>query len=144
MSFAGEPTQEQDQRWCEADRVQAVMQQVYDHLRVEMRRSQAVQEEGANDKRIPAPIIQVGSKVWLDARNVLTICPSRNLDWKRLGPFRVQRQVSPYAYELELPALMRIRPVQSVSLLDPAVEDPLKGQVVPPPPAVEVDGEEKY
>jgi hypothetical protein len=41
--------------------------------------------------------------------------------------------VSPYAYELELPVSMRIHPVQSVSLLDPAVEDPLAGQVVPPP-----------
>jgi hypothetical protein len=39
---------------------------------------------------------------------------------------------------------MRIHPVQSVSLLDPAVEDPLEGQVVPPPPPVEVDGEEAY
>jgi hypothetical protein len=104
MSFAGEPTKEQNQRRCEADRVQAVMQQVHDHLQVEMRRSQVVQEVGANDKRIPAPNIQVGSKVWLDARNVLTISPSRKLDWKRLGPFRVQRQVSPYAYELKLPA----------------------------------------
>jgi hypothetical protein len=35
-----------------------------------MRRSQAVQEEGANRGRLPAPNIQVGSKVWLDARNV--------------------------------------------------------------------------
>jgi predicted GH43/DUF377 family glycosyl hydrolase len=39
---------------------------------------------------------------------------------------------------------MRIHPVQSVSLLDPAVEDMLDGQVVPPPPPVEVDGEEEY
>jgi len=35
------------------------MQQVHEYLRVEMRRSQAVQEEGANRGRIPAPNIQV-------------------------------------------------------------------------------------
>jgi hypothetical protein len=48
MSFVGEPTQERDQRRCEADQVQATMQQVHEHLQVEMRRSQAVQEEGPN------------------------------------------------------------------------------------------------
>jgi hypothetical protein len=121
-----------------------VMQQVHEHLRVEMRRSQAIQEQGANRGRIPAPNIRVGSKVWLDSRNVRTIRPTRKLDWKRLGSFRVQRQVSPYAYELELHALIRIHRVQPVSLLDPVVADPLDGQVVLPPPPVEVDGEEEY
>ena len=52
--------------------------------------------------------------------------------------------MSPYAYELELPASIRIHREQPVSLLDPVVEDPLVGQVVPPPPPVEVDGEEEY
>jgi len=42
MSFVGEPTQERDQRRLEADQVQATMRQVHEHLRVEMRRSQAV------------------------------------------------------------------------------------------------------
>jgi hypothetical protein len=68
-------------------------------LRVEMRRSQAFQEEGANHRHIPAPNIQVGSKVWLDALNIRTTRPARKLDWKRLRPFHVRKQVSPYAYE---------------------------------------------
>jgi hypothetical protein len=144
MSFAGEPNQERDQRRSEANQVQALMQQVHEHLQVEIRRSQAVQEEGANRTRIPAPNIQVGSKVWLDAHNVRTTRPTRKLDWKRLGPFRVQKEVSPYAYELELPTSIRIHRVQHVSLLDPLVEDPLDGQVVLPPPPVEVDGEKEY
>jgi len=109
-----------------------------------MKRSQAVQEEGANRGRIPGPNIQVRSKVWLDARHIQTTRPTRKLDWKRLGPFRVKKQVSPYAYELHLPASIRIHRVQPVSLLDPAVEDPLDGQVVLPPPPVEVNGEEEY
>jgi len=144
MSFTGEPTQERDQRRCDADQVQATMQQIHEHLRVEMRRSQGIQEEGSNRKRVPAPNILVGSKVWLDARNVRTTRPTRKLDYKRLGPFRVKRQVSPYAYELELPASIRIHRVQPVSLLDPVSGDPLRGQDIPPPPPVEVDGEEEY
>jgi hypothetical protein len=89
MSFAGEPIQERDQRHLEADQVQATMRQVHEHLRVEMRSSPAVKEEGANGGRTPTPNIQVESKVWLDACNVQTTCPTRTLDWKRLKPFRV-------------------------------------------------------
>jgi len=111
MSFVGEPTQEQDQRRLEADQVQATMQQAHKHLRVEMRQNQAVQEEGANRGRVPAPNIPVGSEVWLDARHIRTIRPTQELDWKRLGTFRVRKQVSPYAYELELPASIRIHRV---------------------------------
>jgi hypothetical protein len=144
MSFVGEPTQERDQWRLEVDQVQTTMQHVHEHLRVEMRGSQAVQEEGANRGCIPAPNIQVGSKVWLDARNIRTTRPTRKLDWKRLGPFQLKRQVSPYAYELELPASIRIHRVQPVSCLDVVVEDPLVGQRVEPPPSVEVDGEEEY
>jgi len=82
--------------------------------------------------------------VWLDTRNIQTTWPTRKLDWKHLGPFRVQREVSPYSYGLELHASVRIHRVQPVSLLDQVVEDPLRGQVVPPPPPGEADGEEEY
>jgi transposase InsO family protein len=144
MSFAGDTIQDRDQLRCEADQVQAVMQQVHEHLQIEMRRSQAVQEEGANRERVPAPNIQFTFKVWLDARKVRTIRPTRKQDLKRLVPFQVTKQNSPYAYELELPESIRIHRVQPVSHLDPVVEDPLEGQVVPPPRPVEVDGEEEY
>jgi len=70
--------------------------------------------------------------------------PSRTLDWKRLGPFLVVRQISPYDDEWELPAAIWIHRVQFVSLLDPVVDDRLDGQHVDPPPPVEVDSEEEY
>jgi len=144
MSFAGEPTNERDYRRLDAEQVQATMQHVHEHLRVEMRRSQAVQEEGANRTRIPAPNMQEGTQVWLDARHIRTIRPTRKLDWKRLGPYKVIRRISPYADELELPVSIRIHRVQPVSLLDPVTNDPLVGQRRDPPPPVEVDGEEEY
>jgi hypothetical protein len=120
------------------------MQLVHEHLRVEIRRSQAIQEEGANRGRMPAPNIHVASQVWLNARNIRTTRPMRKLDWKRLGPFQVKKQVSPYAYELELPVSIRIHRVQPVSLLDVVAANALEGQLVSPPPLVEVDGEEEY
>jgi len=70
--------------------------------------------------------------------------PNGKFEWKRLGPFQVCMQVSPYAYELELSASIRIHRVQSVSLLDPVLEDPMVGQPVEPPLLVEVDGEKEY
>ena len=144
MSFIGEPTTGQDSRRINADQVHATMQPIHDHLRVEMKRSQAVQEEGANWTRIPAPNIQEGTQVWLDARHIRTTRPTPKLDWKRLGPYTVVRKISPYAYELELTTSIRIHRVQPVSLLDPVVDDPLVGQRREPPPPVEVDGEEEY
>jgi len=127
MTFEEAVSEPIDSRMVDADSVQAAMQQVHEHLRVEMRRSQDIMEEGANRKRLPAPQISEGTKVWLDARHIRTTRPSRKLDRKRLGPYVVKRKVSPYAYELELPRDLRIHPVHHVSLLDPIAEDPLPG-----------------
>jgi len=144
MSFVGEPTKDLYQRRVSVDQVQAMMQQIHEHLRVEMRWSQAVQEEGANHGRIPAPNIQEGSQVWLDARHIRTTRPTRKLDWKLLGPFMVVRRISPYAYELELPVLIRIHRVQPVPLLDLVADNSLDGERVKLLRSVEVDGEEEY
>jgi len=144
MTFQEAVSEPIDSRMVDADSVQAAMQQVHEHLRVEVRRSQDIMEEGAKIKRLPAPQINEGTKVWLDARHIRTTRPSRKLDWKRLGPYVVKRKVSPYAYELELPRDIRINPFRHVSLLDPVAEDPLRGQNVMPPPPVEVDGDQEY
>jgi hypothetical protein len=133
-----------DLRIVDADQVQTTIHQIHEHLRVEMRRSQEIMEEGANRKRLPAPQIQEGDKVWLDARHIRTTKPSRKLDWKWLGPYTIKRKVSPYDYQLELLRGLRIHPVHHVSLLDPAEEDLLPGQKVTPPSPVEVDGDQEY
>jgi hypothetical protein len=56
----------------------------------------------------------------------------------------VRKNVSPYAYELELPRGLRIDPVHHVSLLDTVAEDPLPGPKVTLPPPLEVDGDQEY
>jgi len=144
MSFAGEQTMEWNYPWLDANWVQATTQQIHEHLLVEMRRSQAVQEEAANQGQTPAPNTQQCTRVWLDAQNIQTTRPTPKLDWKRLGPCKVLRRVLPFAYESELPASIQIHSVQPVSLLDTVVDDPLVGQWIEHPPQAEVDGEEEY
>jgi hypothetical protein len=144
MTFEETAEELGDSRVVDADHVQITLHQVHEHLPVEMRRSQDIMAEGANRKRLPAPQMQEGTKLWLDARHIRTTRPSRKLDWKRLGPYAVKRKVSPYAYELELPKGLRIHPVHHVSLLEPVAEDPLPGQEVTPPSPVEVDGDQEY
>jgi len=144
MMFAGEPTEAWDQRRLDMDQVQGMMEQIHKHLRVEMRWSQAVQEEGTNRGPVPAPNIQVESMVCLEAQNIQISRPTQKLDWKRLAPFTVVQRVSAYAYELELPMSTRIHWLQSNSLLDRVADDCLVGQRVGPPLPVMVDGEEEY
>jgi hypothetical protein len=67
MTFDGAVGEPRDSRMVDADSVQTAMQQVYEHLQVEMRRSQNNMEEGANRRRLPAPHIDEGTMVWLDA-----------------------------------------------------------------------------
>jgi hypothetical protein len=120
------------------------MQRIMEYVHSEMKYAQARQEEQANRKRTPARRFVEGQFVWLDSRHIKTLRPQKKLDWKQLGPFRIKKVISSHAYELELPASMRIHPVFNVSLLRPAADDPLPGQVQDAPPPIEVDGLEEW
>jgi hypothetical protein len=120
------------------------MQQTLEHLHVEMRQSQAIQEETANRARIPAPNIKKGTYVWLNAWHIRSNRPTQKLEWKWLGPFKLLCRISPYAYKLERPTAMWMNWVGPISLWYLIVDDPLDGHQIEPPPPVEVNGEEKY
>jgi len=81
ISFAVDPTKGPDQRRVGADNDQATMQQIHGHLRAEMRRSQVLQEERTNRGRVPAPNMQEGSHVSLNAQHIRTTRPMQKLDW---------------------------------------------------------------
>ena len=84
--------------------------------------------------------------VWLNASNISTSRPSKKLDWKRLGPYKVLKRVSLQAYKLALPPTMRhLHNVFHVSFLDPVKATSLPPRIPPPPPTVYVkDGQEYF
>jgi len=120
------------------------LSEIHDHLRTEMHRAQLCYQQTADTHRLPALDYQVGDLVWLDARNWKTRRPSAKLDHRRHGPFKIARKISSHAFRLELHSSMQVHPVFHVSLLEPAAQDPLLGHQQPPPPPVEIDGEQEW
>lgn len=75
-----------------------------------------------NKKRLPAPILKEGDKVYLVRKNILTNRPSDKLDWKKIGPYRIDKKLSDVNYQIAFPQGTKIHPVFHVSLLEPAPE----------------------
>ena len=117
---------------------------ITEHLKSEIAAAQARYSDTADRHRRPARLYREGDLVWLNARNIKTLRPAKKLDWKSLGPFTVRKQISPHAYRLDLPATFLIHDVFHVDLLRPAADDPQPGQRNPPPPPIEVDGEQEW
>jgi len=112
--------------------------------RTEMRYAQLRQAKGADAYRIHVPAFRPGDLVWVDGRNWRTARPSRKLENKHHGPYRVVRTIGMYAYELDIPATIQKHRTFLVSLLHAAADDLLPGQVVPQPLPVVVEGEEEW
>ena len=119
------------------------MQAVWNFTREEMTKSQATQVKAANKHRKEALRYQVGDMVWLSMKNIKTERPSKKLDHKMIGPYKVKELVRS-SYWLDLPTSMRIHDVFYPNLLRPAATDPLPGQHNKPEPPVVVDGEEEW
>jgi hypothetical protein len=109
-----------------------------------MTHAQLRQKEYADRHRKPDPNIQIGEKVWLLPRNIRTTRPSRKLDYKKLGPYKVLAKVGKNAYKLDLPPSLRVHPTFHINLLEIYQEDPFPTQSKPPPPPIETEGEPEY
>jgi hypothetical protein len=83
----------------------------------------------------------VGTDVLLSTKHInLQMKGTPKLLPRWIGPFKVVKQVGSVAYQLELPANLKIHPVFHVSLLKAYVP----GRVAPPPPPDMVDGVEEW
>ena len=86
-------------------------------MKSHLEKAQKRYKVAADALRKEQPSFQVGDKVWLLRRNIKTNRPCDKLDYRRLGPFTIQKQINPVAYRLELPASMKVHPVFHASLL---------------------------
>jgi transposase InsO family protein len=99
-----------------ADEIRAI----HEELRTNLTKARERQAKNYNKTRIEGPTFQEGDMVFLVRKNIKTKRPSSKLDFKKLGPFRVEKVISDVNYKLELPDKSRIHPVFHVSLLEPA------------------------
>jgi hypothetical protein len=103
---------------------------------------------GKNDKiskqRTKRDQIQERDMVFLSTKNVDTTRPSKKLDHKMIGPFKILRDTNG-SYELDLPESMKQKyAVFHPSLLRKASTDPLPGQEEQPAPPIIVRDEEHF
>ena len=76
-------------------------------------------KENYDHHKKPDPNLKSGDMVWLLPRNIHTTRPSKKLDWKKIGPFKITSKIGSNAYKLDLPPSMRIYNTFHNSLLEP-------------------------
>lgn len=95
-------------------------------------------------KRRDLPNWKKGDSVMLSTRNLKVLRPTKKLGDLYIGPFVIQEKVSSHAFQLQLPASMRIHDVFHVSQLREVREDRFANQREAPPPPIQVEGETQY
>jgi len=80
----------------------------------------------------------------VDGRHWRTERPSGKLENKHHGPYRVIGAIGTHAYELDIPNAIQKHRTFPVSLLHAAANNPILGQIIPPPLPVIVEGEEEW
>jgi hypothetical protein len=93
-----------------------------------------------DQNRSEAVQYKIGDKVWLEGKDLKTDRPSKKLDDKRYGPFKVTKIIGPNAYQLQLPSSMKIHPVFNTVRLRPFQENSIVGRKVTSRPKPVIEG----
>ena len=109
-----------------------------------MTTAQLRQKENYDKHRKPDPNLESGDMVWFLPRNVKTTRPSKKLDYKKMGPFKIIKQVGTSSYKLDLPASMTIHNTFHISLLEPYEDNKFPPHIQTPLPPIEIDREPEY
>jgi hypothetical protein len=86
----------------------------------------------------------IGDQVWLKGKNLRFPHQATKLNPKRYGPFKIIKEISPVAYQLQLPPSWNIHPVFHASLLLPYCETPSHSPNFSRPPPDLINNEEEH
>ena len=103
------------------------MEEIWEFIQKKIKKSQTKQALAANRHQKLLLVYKVGDIVWLSTRNIKTKRPSKKLDHKMIGPYKVKKLVRSF-YQLELSHTMKIHDIFHPNLLQKAATDPLSGQ----------------
>ena len=105
--------------------------------------TKAINEAAKGNGTIPSQY-HVGNQVWLEGKNLKFPHQATKLNPKRYGPFKIIKEISPVAYQLQLPPSWNIHPVFHASLLLSYSKTPSHGSNFSQPPPDLINNEEEY
>ena len=110
-----------------------------------MEEAQRNMKKQFNKKRRNPQGLKIGDHVWLENKNIYLNRPSKKLDNKRYGLFKISKDIGSEAFELELPEGWMIYNVFNEDLLTQCVEPKFQGQHndLAPLPVI-INKEEEY
>ena len=73
------------------------------HQLIKQHREAALQALNKVTQIAPESQYHVGDWVWLEAKHLALLYASAKLAPKHYGPFKIMKEISPVAYQLELP-----------------------------------------
>ena len=120
------------------------MQELHDTLRAEMATAQLRHKENYDRHRKPDPNLKSGDMVWFLPCNVHTTRPSKKLDYKKIGPFKILAKIGTSAYKLAFPLSMKIHNTIHITLLEPYQDNRFPSQIQEPPPPIQIEGEDEH
>jgi hypothetical protein len=69
------------------------LQKTHEELCIHLERAKKTYKRNTDRKRDSMPVFKVGDQVWLNRTNIVMERPSRKLDIRKLGPFRISEIV---------------------------------------------------
>ena len=83
----------------------------------------------ANKSRLERPYLRKDDLIYLLRRNIKIIRPSDKLDSRKIGLFKIKRNIRDINFELKLLSIIRIYFIFHISLLEPAYPNIPEGPI---------------
>ena len=83
---------------AEADRFIKKIKELQQFLINKITWAQSVYKAIVNKKQTPVLVYQISNFVWLNIRNLNIKQPTKKLNWKNAGPYKVKKVISSYTY----------------------------------------------